>query len=166
MAQKNETKGSEIKGSKTKKSKLLLISVLMLILVFAGVGVGVFLFSGPEDETVISRFFSEAEASESSIPLNEFLVNLNSDSARSQSVVRMEITVTSLNEDATEIVNTDIAKVRDAVIHTVSSQSAESLYDEAEGHFLIKDEIKTKINQALEAEIVENVYITDILLQK
>ncbi|WP_423189153.1 flagellar basal body-associated FliL family protein [Alkalibacterium sp. f15] len=161
MAQKDEKKRSKIKVS-----KILLISGLVMTLVFAGVGIGVFFFSGPEDETFISRFTSEAEASESSIPLDEFLVNLNSESAKNQPVVRMEITVTSLNEDANEIIGTEIAKVRDAVIHTVSNQSAESMFDEAEGHFLIKNEIKAKINQALDAEIVEDVYITDILLQK
>lgn len=161
MAQKNENEKAKKKGS-----KLIIIGGLVLLLLFAGVGIGGFLFAGPEDETIISRFTSSAEASESSIPLNEFLVNLNSESSRTQPVVRMEITVTSFHEEASEIIDTEIAKVRDAVIHTVSNQSAETIYAESEGHFVIKDEIKAKINQALDEEIIEDVFITDILLQK
>lgn len=161
MAQNNENKKGKGKGF-----KLILFGGIVLVLLVLGVGIGMFLFSGAEGETVMSRFASSAEASESSIPLEEFLVNLESDMPKSQPVVQMQITVTSLHEDATEIITTDIAKVRDAVIHSVSNQSVETIYDEAEGHFIIKNEIKERINQALNEEIVEDVFITDILLQK
>jgi len=161
MAQKNDTEQPKKKGS-----KFFIIGGLIALLLVAGIGIGGFLFSGPEGETVLSRFTSEAEASESAIPLEEFLINLKSKDSRNEPVVRMELTVTSFNEEAPEIIGTEIAKVRDAVIHSVSNQSAESLFDEEEGQFIIKEEIKVKINQALNAEIVEDVYITNILLQK
>ncbi|MDZ7835776.1 MAG: flagellar basal body-associated FliL family protein [Alkalibacterium sp.] len=161
MAQKNETQ-----KPKKRVSKLVIIAGVIGLLLVAGIGIGGFLFAGPDGETFYSRFTSEAEASESAIPLEEFLINLQSNDSRNEPVVRMELTVTSLNEEAPEIVGAEIAKVRDAVIHTVSSQSAESLFNEEEGQFIIKDEIKVKINQALNAEIVEDVYITNILLQK
>lgn len=161
MAQKNEAEKTMKKGT-----KLLIVGGLVVLLLFAGIGIGGFLFTDSEDESFISRFTSNAEASESSIALEEFLVNLNTETPRSQPVVRMELTVTSFNEDADEIVTSEIAKVRDAVIHVISNQSAETLYNEEEGHFLIKDSIKKRINQALEDEIIEDVYITNILLQK
>lgn len=161
MAQKNET------GETTKKgSKLLIAGGMVVLLIFAGIGIGGFMFTGQENDTFISRFTSEAEASESSIPLEEFLINLSSESPRSQPVVRMELTLTSFNEDAVDIVDSDIAKVRDAVIHVVSNKNLETIYNEEEGHFLIKDDIKNRINQALEEEIIEDVFITNILLQK
>lgn len=161
MAQKSEKSSGKKTGT-----KLLLISGVVLLLLFAGIGIGGFLFSGSGEESFISRFTEEAEATETAVPLEEFLVNLNSESPRNSPIVRMVITVTSLNEDANEIITADIAKVRDAVIHSVSNQSAETIYNEEEGHFLIKNDIKDRINQALEEDIIEDVYITDILLQK
>ena len=129
MAQNNE------KESKKKVTKIVIAIVAAVVVLVVGMGIGITVFGSPNEESFISRFTSkaEAEASEISIPLEEFLVNVNSDSSRSQAMVRMEITVTSLNEDAADLITEDIAKVRDAVIHVISSQSADSMLEEVEG---------------------------------
>ncbi|SFC40567.1 flagellar FliL protein [Alkalibacterium subtropicum] len=161
MAQKNEAEKKIKKGS-----KLLIVGGLVVLLLFAGIGIGGFVFASQEDESFVSRFTPEAEAVEISFPLEEFLINLSSESERNQPVVRMELTITSLNEEAEELFGKEIAKVRDAVIHVVANQSVETIYNEEEGHFLIKNDIKKRINQALEDDVVEDVFITNILLQK
>jgi flagellar FliL protein len=161
MPQKNETDKTMKKGT-----KLLIVVGVVLMLLFAGIGISGFVFADQTDESFISRFTSETEASEVSIPLEEFLINLSSDSTRSQPVVRMELTLTSLDEKAEEMLASEIAKVRDAVIHVVANQNIETIYNEEEGHFLIKGEIKDKINQSLEKELIEDVFITNILLQQ
>lgn len=161
MAQKNEPEKKKKKGP-----KIIIIAALVVLLLFAGVGIGAFVLSDKEEGSFFSRFTSEAEASETFIPLEEFLINLKSESKNSEPVIKMELTITSMIEDAEEVITKDIAKVRDAVIHVVSNKNVESIYNEEEGHFLIKEDIKARINQELDEEIIEDVYITNILLQK
>ena len=161
MAQKSEPEKKKKKGL-----KLFIIAGSVILLLFAGIGIGAFVLSDKEGGSFLSRFTSEAEASETSIPLEEFLINLGSDSKKSAPVVKMELTITTLIDDPEEVITKDIAKVRDAVIHVVSNKNVESIYNEKEGHFLIKDDIKARINQELNEEIIDDVYITNILLQK
>lgn len=159
---------NEEKVKNKKVSKLIMAIVLAVVVLVTGMGIGVTAFGSPSEESVLSRFTAraEAEATEISIPLEEFLINVNGDSPRSQAIVRMQITVTSLNEDAAELITEDIAKVRDAVIHVISSQSADSILEESDGEFSIKDKIRDRINHSLSEELIEEVFVTDILIQR
>ncbi|GAB2322471.1 hypothetical protein IRB23M11_00880 [Alkalibacterium sp. m-11] len=155
--------------SKKKKVRNLVIGIVAgVIVLVAGMGIGITVFGEPGEESLMSRFRSlnEAQATEIAIPLDEFIVNVKGETARSQPIVRMEITVTSMDDDASEIIATDIAKVRDAVIHVVSSQSVSTIMEEKDGEFIIKDQIKDRINQSFDNELIEDVYVTNILIQK
>lgn len=164
MAQNDETK------PKKKKKKIgIIIAVLAGILVLvSGVVIGVTVFANPSEDSFISRLTtkSEVEASDISIPLEEFLINVKGETANSQALVKMQITVTSLNDEATEVITEDIAKVRDAVIHVITSQSVDSILEEEDGEFLIKDKIKDRINESLTENLIEDVFVTDILIQR
>lgn len=155
--------------SKKKKGRNLVIGIVSgVIILVAGMGIGITVFGNSGEESLMSRFktSNEAQATEIAIPLDEFIVNVKGETARSQSIVRMEITVTSMDDDASEIIATDIAKVRDAVIHVVSSQSVSTIMEEKDGEFIVKDQIKDRINQSLGNELIEDVYVTNILIQK
>lgn len=162
MAQNNE------KETKKKISGLILAVVAGIIVLVAGMGIGITVFGSPAEESFLTRFTSntEVEASEVSIPLDEFIVNVYGETARSQALVRMELTLTSYDDQAKEIVDEEIAKIRDAVIHVTASLSVESILEEEEGEFVIKDMIKDRINRSLEQDLIEDVYVTNILIQR
>ena len=131
-------------------------------------GIGVFLFGEPSDSSLFSRIMpsSEAQATDMAIPLDEFLVNVQGETARSQSIVRLEVTVTSTDNNAADRITRDMAKVRDAVIYVVSNQTTSTIMEEKDGDFLIKGRIKERINESLETELIEDVYVTNVLIQK
>lgn len=160
MAQNNPEK----KKKKTVTKLVTVIAVSIIVLV-VGMGIGITVFGESGEESLLSRFSSEDEEKEYSIPLNEFLVNISSETARSKAIVRMEMTVTSMDDEAENIISQDIAKVRDAVIHVIANQTDATILEEEEGDFIIKDLIRDRINQSLNQELIEDVYITNILIQ-
>lgn len=138
------------------KGKFILMIVVPLILIIGGLAT--FFVLGSEEGFL--GFGGESEPEEVHIPLEEFLVNTEGDS-----MVRLEMTVSSFEEDAEVQVEEEIAKVRDAVIHVVTNRPAEDIYAEQDGEFIIKHEIRDRVNQSLGEEIISDVYITDILTQ-
>ncbi|EXJ22393.1 hypothetical protein ADIAL_1979 [Alkalibacterium sp. AK22] len=166
MAQTND------REKKKKVGKILTFILLGGVLIVLGIGLGVTVFdtdsNADADTNLWDRFSfnAEAEAAETAIPLEEFLVNVKGDSSRGHAIVRMEITVTSFDDQAKDVIAEDIAKVRDAVIHVVSGHSTQTILEEAEGEFIIKDEIRDRINRSLEEDLIEEVFVTNILIQR
>lgn len=142
---------------KKRKSKLLLLILVPLVLIVGGLAT--FLMLGSEEGVL--GFGGESEPEEVHIPLEEFLVN-----TQGSSMVRMEMTISSFEDGADEQVEEEIAKVRDAVIHVLTNRPAEEIYTTEEGgDFVIKHEIRERINQSLGEDLISEVYITDILTQ-
>ena len=158
---------SEIEKNKIVRNIVIGIVAAVIVLV-SGMGLGVLLFGEPGDSSLLSRIIpsSEVQATEMAIPLDEFLVNVQGETARSQSIVRLEVTVTSTDNNASDRITRDMAKVRDAVIYVVSNQTTSTIMEEKDGDFLIKDQIKEHINESLETELIEDVYVTNVLIQK
>lgn len=148
MAQKNEVK----KG----RGKLLLLIIIPLFLLIGGGATYLALTS--EDGFLGVGGVQEPE--EVHIPLEEFLVNIEGGS-----LVRMEMSVSSYEEGAEEQINKNIAKIRDAAIYILSNRPAADFYAEEDGEFTLKQEIKDRMNQSLDEGIIEEVYITNILMQ-
>jgi flagellar FliL protein len=140
-----------------KKSNRWMIVIIILLLVIIALGIGFIAIRSDEGFFGIG---GESEPEEVYIPLDEFLVNIEGDG-----MVRMEITLTSYEESAEQEVTENIAKVRDSVIHVLTNRSTENIYDESDGDFVIKQEIRNRINAGLNKEVVDDVFITNILLQ-
>lgn len=160
MAQNNN--GTKKRNTVTKIVTMIVVAVIVLVV---GMGIGMTVFGESGDDTFMSRFTSEETETEHTVALDEFLVNISGESTRSKAIVRMELTVTSMNEEAEDIINQDIAKVRDAVIHVVAGQTDATILEEDEGEFIIKDLIRERINQSLNQDLIEDVYVTNILIQ-
>lgn len=153
-----------MKSEKTKQgtNKTLLLAIIVVpLLVALGVVAGHYFTSSDqaEEDTVFAK-----EEEEVTVPLEEFLVNVNSSSGRSR-YVRMEISLSSSEEDAEETINNNLAKVRDAVIYTLYSQTTESVFEEKDGSFALKQLLKERINETLGKEVIKEVYITNIVMQ-
>ena len=61
-------------------------------------------------------------------------------------------------------VESDIPKVRDAVIRILSSKSSADILT-AEGKEKLREEIKNSVNESLGAEDVTQVYFTEFIIQ-
>lgn len=158
----------ETKTSKKSSWKIILAIILVLLLLIAGVVLGRTVFSDSVEDDNSSGFFGNGESApiETQIELEQFLVNISGDSSNRNSIVRMDLTLSSLAENGEAIISENIAKIRDAVIHVVSAHSPETIFEKTDtDQFLIKEELITRINQALDEEIIEEVFITDIIMQ-
>lgn len=142
--------------STNRRGRLFLLILIPIVLLIGGGATYLVLTS--EDGFLSIGGVQEPE--EVHIPLEEFLVNIEGNS-----LVRMEMTVSSYDENAEERIGEEIAKVRDAVIHVLSNRPASDFYEEEEGEFILKHEIKDRINQSLGEEVVDDVFITNILMQ-
>lgn len=140
---------------------MIVAMIFIPILVAIGVVAGYYFTSAEQnpDETVQAE-----EKEEITVPLEEFLVNMNSDAGRIR-YVRLEMSLSSHEENIQEVIDVNLAKVRDAVIYTLYTQSSESVFEEKEGSFTLKNELKNRINETLGDELVHEVYITNIVMQ-
>lgn len=158
----------EAKTNKNSVWKIIFIIMSILVLLIAGVILGRTVFSDGIEEDNSVGFFGNGENDpvETQIELEQFLVNISGDSYNSNSILRMDLTLSSNYEDAEEIMSENIPKIRDAVIHVVSTHSPETIFEKNETeHFLIKEELKTRINESLDEEVIKEVFITDIIMQ-
>ncbi|WP_179128540.1 flagellar basal body-associated FliL family protein [Marinilactibacillus piezotolerans] len=146
------------------KGKIIIIILSAIILVLGG-AVGFSLVTGSDNIPFISQLAKEPEPAEVQVPLEEFLINVSNESGSSNAMVKMEVTVSSFTEGAEELITADVAKVRDAIIHVVSNESTETLLERKDGSFVIKDDLKNRINESFGEELIDEVYITNILTQ-
>nr|WP_279633274.1 flagellar basal body-associated FliL family protein [Marinilactibacillus kalidii] len=97
--------------------------------------------------------------------MEEFLINVEDENGQNTAMVKLEVAVSSYEEDAELLINEDIAKVRDSVIYVVSNESIDSLLKREDDSFVLKQQITDRINQSFGKDIISEVYITNILTQ-
>ena len=146
---------------KNNKQKILMI-VLVPVLIVAGVVLGMVVSSKRSEQPLI--VFAEKKA-DVTIPLEEFLINLNPNESKREKSVKMSISLHSTEKKADEVIAQNIAQVRDAVVYVVHKKTEESLFEEKEEAFAMKDELMNRINESLGSSLIDEVYITDILMQ-
>lgn len=146
------------------KSKVIIIALITVILVLTGV-VGFSLMGNMNEIPFISNLTKEPEPVEVQVPLEEFLINVSDEDGSNTAMVKLEVSVSSYAEGAEELIGLEIAKVRDAIIHVVSNESIDTLLAREEGSFVIKKALKDRINESFGEEIVDEVFITNILTQ-
>lgn len=153
----------EVKEVKEKKGKQkLLLIVLMPLLVIGGVFLGLFVSSKRLDQPLI--VFEDKKA-DITVPLEEFLINLDPTESKREKFVKISLSLHSSEKKADEVIAQNLDQVRDAVIYVIHKKTEDTLFEETEESFLMKEELKSRINEALETELIDDVYITDILMQ-
>lgn len=139
-----------------KKQRFLIVVLVSIILVLL-LAAGYFFLMGNEERV----FGFGEEPQEVHIPLEEFLVN-----SKNSGMVRLEVTLGSFDEQAEDIALEEQSKIRDAINHVIVGRPQEEMFATTENdEFLLKQEIKERINQSLGREFVEEIYITNILVQ-
>lgn len=164
--EKNDTQLTE---EKPKKSKKLLIIIIIAALVLAGAGVGGFLFlkkgsaHKEKDEATKKEDMVEIPKEKEKavlIQLDPFILNLSEPGRFVKLTIHLEVK----NEKIQQYVNDRMPKIRDSIITLVSSKSADVL-STPEGKFQLKDELLLRVNQAIEKDLIKNIYFTEFVIQ-
>ncbi len=138
----------------------ILIVVLLAVILFLLVGIGYLLLLDKEMPDLTTIFKSNGEYT---IPLDEFVVNLKSNKPVNN-YARLSIALMYTDESyGNELVN-NMSKIRDLVITNLRNRTAEDLLNE-ESISQLKSSIKEDINKSFEESMIEDIYITNIIVQ-
>lgn len=149
----------EIK-EKRSYDKILIIVLLAAILILV-VGIGYLLVSEQQIPN-ISTMFNKSNG-EYTILLDEFVVNLKSDKS-AHNYLKIKIALMFTDEEHGSAIESNINKIRDSVITNLRSKTAGDLLDGSSISGL-KLDIKEDINTSLNLMAIQDVYITDIIVQ-
>lgn len=155
-------KTEEAKAAKGKNKIMVSVIVLVAILIGAVVSFG---FTSGKAQDMIANF-SKEEVIETTVPLEEFLINLDSGESAKRNFLKIEISLHSTKEGAEELLNANVAELRDTVISVLRKKTVDTIFIEEEAsNLVIKKELMEAINQKLDTDVVSDIYITNIVTQ-
>jgi flagellar FliL protein len=180
MADKKEKdeEGKEEAPKKSKKMLFIIVGVVVLVLIGAG---AFFMMSGGKKaaEGEGEEGAEEAEApaeghgeggkegghgggalSGSIVPLDTFIVNLQVKGSFLKTTIQLEFG----EPGQPHTLESDMPKVRDAVIRIMSGKTAQEILS-VEGKEKLREEVKDGVNNAMGSEDVVNVYFTEFIVQ-
>ncbi|KRL37575.1 flagellar basal body-associated FliL family protein [Liquorilactobacillus uvarum] len=166
MAKENE----ETEGRK--KSGLKWIVILPLILIIAvGGGIGgtiltsKFLSNEKTEAAKQSSNTAKISSKQVIVPVKKFLVNLANDGSGSDKYARVSLSLLVANSDNSKSVKKNTAVVRDSVINVLRQKKAADILNSADSIPNLKTELKDNINRAYGQQIVQEVFVTDLVVQ-
>ena len=140
--------------------KILIIVLLTAILILV-LGIGFLLLSENDMPDFSNILKSNGEFT---IPLDEFVVNLKSDNKNIKNYLKISIALMYTNEDHGTDIGANINKIRDIVISNLREKTASDLMTD-DIIWNLKLNIMEGINDALNIAAIQDVYITDIIVQ-
>lgn len=156
-----ENKGKE--SMEKKKKKKWLIPVIMLVTLVIG-GVISFGFTSGKVQAFVENIKEEKEV-ETTVPLEEFLINLAPEQGKREQFLKIEMSLYSKQEDAQEEIDANIPQIRNAIINVLRKQTAEIIYGEDQELTAFKKELVTQVNKSLDRPIISEIFITNIIMQ-
>lgn len=140
-------------------SKLIIIILLILILALVMTGTYLLLFK----KDVFGSKKKEKAKKEYTVSLDEFVVNLKS-TPPENNYLKISIALMYTDEKYEEAINSNVNKIRDIIINNLrESTKSDLLTDDSVA--ILKINIKEDINTAFDLLEVEDIYITDIIVQ-
>ena len=155
---------------------VLILIVVLLVVLLVGGGLAAFLLLGGDDQPAVQQQQTQAQTKNKRTskrstdlltigpmyPMNQFVVNLLSESGGKFLKVALDIELDSENL-ATEM---DMKKslIRDIIIRSLSSKTFEEI-STMKGKDRLKDEIVSKINEVLADGQINNIFFTDFVVQ-
>ena len=154
---------NEVKQKK-KMSKKILIPILLIIVIILS-ATGLFVYSKVVNKPITEIFGSFAkEEKELTLPLEEFLVNLNSEFGDSKQYLRIKITLMYTDDKETENIQANISLIRDLIISSLRDVTLENaLLAETMTNF--KQTAIKSMNDKLGSDLIKEVYITDLIVK-
>ncbi len=173
MAEKEKKKEEpEKKGGG--KSKLIIIIAAVVLLGVGGGAAYYFLVFKPHQLELQKKKEEESKAASLIKPIpeeakigpmveiKEFVVNIIGEEATHY--VKASLTLELDKEAAVQEVGKRMPQIRDAILLLISNKTFTELQD-TQGKNQVKAELKTKINSFLKTGSVNNIYLTDFVVQ-
>jgi flagellar FliL protein len=172
MAKGEEKEDGEEKKEAAPKSKKKLIIIIALAVVLIGGGVGAFLAMGHKTEGEEGGDAAEAEeesaekgGEEATAPpfvfaLEPFIVNLQIKGSFLKTTIQLQFT----EPEQPPHLESDVPKIRDAVIRILTAKSAQEILS-SEGKEALREELKEALNEALGGEDITQVFFTEFIIQ-
>lgn len=140
---------------------ILLVLVMVPILIALGVVIGNYLSNA---DVVTAEFENKKETLEETVPLDEFVLNLEP-TGNVNRYIRLELSLSTTHENGVEAIDKNMDKIRDVIIYEVSRQSVEKVFLDENNDFALKSLLKNEVNKVLNEEIVHQVYIRNLIIQ-
>lgn len=139
--------------------KIVIIALLAAILILV-IGIGFLLVSDQQMPDFATIFKSNGEYT---IPLEEFIVNLKSDGT-TNSYLKIKLALMYTDEKHGNEINVNMSKIRDSVIANLREKTPSDLLSD-ESILALKTSIREDINDVVKLVAIQDVYITDIIVQ-
>lgn len=150
--------------SKEKEKKNWLMPVILIVSALIIGGIVSFSITSGKVQAFVQGL-GEEEPVETTVPLEEFLINLSPAKAEKGQYLKIELSVYSLEKDAQVVIDKNIPQIRDAVISVLRTKTSDTVFQEEEGSLVLKKELISRINETLGEPVVSDVFITNIIMQ-
>ena len=156
--------------NKNAKKGSILNKVIMLVAIPALVAFGVFAGTLVTNKDDIGVVLGQQEIKkELTVPMEEFLLNLKPSSSNKGNeymrYMRLEVALGTNRKKGDELLEERAIKNRDIIINVISKKSAYEIFNQEDGIGVLKEELKTALNESLKDDLVSEVYITNIVTQ-
>jgi len=172
MADKKAEKTEEPKKGGKKKLYIIVAAALILLLAGGGSAYYFLVFKPQQEELRKKEEASKAESLIRPVPeeanigpmveIKEFVVNIIG--ADATHYVKASLSLELDREQTKDEVNKRMPQIRDAILLLIGNKTFEELQD-IQGKNQVKAELKNKINSFLKTGKVNNVYLTDFVVQ-
>ena len=142
-------------------SKIIIISLLVLILLLTAAILVFVVADNPMGDIV--EIFQSNGGNEFTVPLEEFVVNLKQE-GNIRHYIKVTMALMFTNEDNGPMIEANVSKIRDVIISTLRSKTYAEVSDDDQT-ISLKAELVKNINETLKSEIIEGVFITDVIIQ-
>lgn len=166
---KNEETGQVEQKSGGLKNGILI--VVIVLLAFAASAAGT-VISGKYLSNKTNPVKSEDTAKTTTISkrqrlvnVKKFIVNLATDNSADPQYLRVKISLLVADDDQSKSLKKDMPLVRDSVIRTLKPKRAADLLKNNQSIDQIKEQIKEAVNKDYGATVVQEVYVTDFVIQ-
>ncbi len=166
MAEEKKEKTEE--APKNNKKMVIIMAVALVL----GIGIpgAFFAMSGSDkskDDAFLEDEYDDSGASggvaglpPAVLPLETFIVNLQVKGSFLRTTIQLEFADPQLPHT----IESDIPKIKDAIIRTLSSKSSSEILT-VEGKDKLRGEIRDSVNDMLGSEEVTQVYFTEFIIQ-
>lgn len=162
-------KGQDKTQQQEKKGKALrgIFAAIGIVALSVGGGmVSSYVMGNPEISLAenIEKILAK-EAVVRTVSMDTFLLNLKQ-ADNGARYLKIDLAVSMDSDEDEALFNTHLAKIRDNIIGVLRKKSGEALMAETtEGQLAIKQELLDTVNSASGAEVIDDIYITNIVTQ-
>lgn len=149
-------------ASKSNKGLKIIIAALLVLVAVAIFFVGFILLKGGDVGGIAETLKGPVE--EITMDLEEFVINLQPENGRSKSYAKIKISLMYTNPKETEYLVANTSKIRDKITNNLRSKTGAEMID-VEKSSELKTKLKDDLNEALGGPLIQDVYITDIVIQ-